>query len=143
MSLIAKIRTIWYRWRQQVSHRQYEKGWNDAHTIYLSGGWSLDELEILTRPVGDQPLTPFEHGVRDAVSHLRNHLDPTNTTGEIETNDNGDPVGVPYFIHQGNFHPPMCPYCEGAGVIYEGGMSMNPEIDNEVPCSRCSSNSGE
>jgi len=32
---------------------------------------------------------------------------------------------------------PECPNCEGAGHIYEGGMSMNPEVDNKVPCPDC------
>ena len=36
-----------------------------------------------------------------------------------------------------------CPNCEGAGHLYEGGMSMNPEVDNKVPCPDCSNSDDE
>jgi len=32
---------------------------------------------------------------------------------------------------------PECPNCDDEGHIYEGGMSMNPEVDNRVPCPEC------
>ena len=41
----------------------------------------------------------------------------------------------------GRAHPGLteveCPQCDGSGTIHEGGMSMNPEIDNEITCPRC------
>ncbi|ATN93290.1 hypothetical protein [Marinobacter phage PS6] len=30
-----------------------------------------------------------------------------------------------------------CPECDDTGVVHEGGMSMNPEVDNQVPCPQC------
>jgi hypothetical protein len=30
-----------------------------------------------------------------------------------------------------------CSCCNGWGYLYEGGMSMNPEIDNKTPCPHC------
>lgn len=30
-----------------------------------------------------------------------------------------------------------CPVCNDEGHVYEGGMSMNPEVDNQVPCPKC------
>ncbi len=30
-----------------------------------------------------------------------------------------------------------CSCCDGWGYLYEGGMSMNPEIDNRAPCPNC------
>jgi DnaJ-class molecular chaperone len=35
-----------------------------------------------------------------------------------------------------------CPECDGWGMIWEGGMSLNPEVDNERACPRCNG-SGE
>ena len=34
-----------------------------------------------------------------------------------------------------------CPYCDGEGYVYAGGMSMNPEVDNKIRCNEC--NAGE
>jgi len=30
-----------------------------------------------------------------------------------------------------------CSSCGGWGYLYDGGMSMNPEIDNRAPCPNC------
>lgn len=30
-----------------------------------------------------------------------------------------------------------CENCEGSGIVYDGGMSMNPEIDNRRRCPDC------
>ena len=30
-----------------------------------------------------------------------------------------------------------CPICDDWGYLYEGGMSLNPCIDNKTSCPRC------
>jgi len=100
MNLLNKIRATYYRWRLRLENRRFRKGWKDAHIVYQRGAFSLDEIELITRPVGNETPSAYSRGAIAAVNLLREQQEPTNTTGEIDTNANGDPVGVPYFIDQ-------------------------------------------
>ena len=31
----------------------------------------------------------------------------------------------------------VCPKCDGWGTLWEGGLSLNPEIDNATVCPEC------
>ena len=156
MRLINWIKAGLNRWRRRIEVMQYHDGFQWVYSAYYNEGYSLDYIERQIAPLGRADTTAFDRGAHDAITKLQWDLSKT-----IERNRNGDPVGVPYFIHPGNMdhtrvgqgpvvvytvdsekekaaRPPLqCDECGGTGVVYEGGLSMNPEIDNEVPCPVC------
>lgn len=161
--IISYIRLRLAAWREHRGQKQFQLGYRWARVNYFVEDRDLDWItrQVAKLGGGDPYATPLGFGVMKAVWEIQRLELTESRLQEIgrkgwqrlseatpedreklheyhETNANGDPVGVPFFID-----PPVCPDCEGAGVIYEGGMSMNPEIDNDVPCPRCSSNSGE
>lgn len=131
MRLINWIKAGLKRWRHRIEVMQYHDGFQWVYSAYCNEGFSLDYIERQIAPLGCAASTAFDRGAHDAITRLQWDLSKT-----IERNRNGDPVGVPFFIDPPR--PPLqCDECGGTGVVYEGGLSMNPEIDNEVPCPVC------
>jgi len=142
MKLIDWIADGLNRWRKRIENMQYNDGVTWAYLAYYDSGWSLEEVENQSHPFGGGPRNAFERGVLQAVRTIETQLAARN----LRTNQNGEPVDVPFFIHPSNIHPGniwsedapyQCDDCEDTGVIYEGGMSMNPEVDNQVQCPTC------
>ncbi|WP_394131862.1 hypothetical protein [Marinobacter nauticus] len=145
MKLIDWIADGLNRWRKRIENMQYNDGVTWAYSAYYDSGWSLEEVENQSHPFGGGPRNAFERGVLQAVLTIEAQLAAKN----LRTNQNGEPVDVPFFIHplyneteverwrERVHEPPECDECGGTGVIYEGGMSMNPEVDNQVPCPTC------
>lgn len=130
MKLIDWIADGLNRWRKRIENMQYNDGVNWAYSAYYDSGWSLEEVENQSHPFGGGSRNAFERGVLQAVLTIEAQLAARN----LRTNQNGEPVDVPFFIPN---RPLQCDDCEDTGVIYEGGMSMNPEVDNQVPCPSC------
>ena len=96
----------------------------------------------------------FERSGEEAACdgcHWQRPKEPKINVRRIEAGiiDDRDDLDVPInFVEDrrlgtelGRAHPGLteveCPQCDGSGTIHEGGMSMNPEIDNEITCPRC------
>lgn len=80
-------------------------------------------------PLRGEPLDKFE---------LMNVLDELYSAGYTDAKGGRDydPRGTREWQDVVDFieNHEQCQVCNGEGHVYEGGMSMNPEVDNQVPC---------
>lgn len=110
MKLIKAFKQKLAAWRQHREDQQFLTGYRWARMAYYEEGRTLGFIEREISPLGRRPKSSFDHGVHHAIRELRkleimsDRLDrlyqALNTEHDevTETNANGDPVGVPYFI---------------------------------------------
>lgn len=90
-------------------------------TLYVQDGWNDDG----TRRMVKAPATRWEPSV---PCGFLESADDSECDGCVWQRDKESKLGSQRVD---------CPQCDGAGTIHEGGMSMNPEIDNAITCPRC------
>lgn len=98
MKLINWLTTAVEQWRQRTDDMQYESGYDWVHQEFYNNGLGLMHIMRDFSPV----RTAFDRGVMQAAIDLERKQATLNAANEIEFNGNGEPVGVPFFIHQTN-----------------------------------------
>lgn len=98
MKLINWLTTAVEQWRQRTDDMQYKSGYEWAHQEFYNNGVGLICIMKDFAPV----QTSFDRGVMQAVIDLEKRQEMLKADDEIEFNASGDPIGVPFFIHQSN-----------------------------------------
>lgn len=96
MKIISKITTVFKRWRKRLDDIQYQDGYDWARKTYFDGRLPIKELLDAAIPI----TCAFDRGVLQAVINIER-----DNEAKKQVNLNGEPVGVPFFIHPSNLPP--------------------------------------